>query len=203
MACAPGLRENRRHPPGKPKMPLPGMAMENAIACPTAPAAGTNAAGLGPAHRRSAAGGVWQDGSPSGGGPSAISRRLPWSQHRPTSSSRRRRIDRKPDPAPAPPPRKLYRADCQPVTRAIPLPRSPKWNGTAAGWKADGLTCGPSCLDYCCCDFPLRSSTSALMATSPIAAKGRHDTKTHRATCAASAAVSIDSRPEAFATIPT
>lgn len=47
------------------------------------------------------------------------------------------------------------------------------------------------------------SRTSTLMAISPIAAKGTHDAKTHRATFAASAAVSMDSRPEAFATIPT
>ena len=50
---------------------------------------------------------------------------------------------------------------------------------------------------------PVRSRTSTLMAISPIAAKGTHDAKTHRATFAASAAVSMDSRPEAFATIPT
>ncbi len=52
-------------------------------------------------------------------------------------------------------------------------------------------------------DPSLRSRTSAPMAISPIAAKGRHDTKTHRATFAAPTAVSMDSRPEAFATIPT
>lgn len=73
------------------------------------------------------------------------------------------------------------------------------------GWKADFLTYDSGCFNYCryCCDSPVQSRTSNLIAISPIAAKGTHDAKTHRATFAASAAVSIDSRPEAFAKIPT